>query len=1032
MAGTDEIRTGGAIGRPTTGEGPGTGAAGVRAASGDVSGTAAPSGRTAAGGAPGVGGAVGGPRPSARHEVPDHWWWPGLTARQSDREPRPDWAAFTEEVLSAAPLEPRTAEAADTGRPGLAGFETVLAPFAECAVERSLRSLPDGTDRDVDLPAVRADFVRHLSRRLARIAARTLVLELNVARVSGRLGGATPAERFRDFLRLTGRRDGLTALLTEYAVLARLLARTSLDAAAALAEMLDRLAADRALLAAGPLVGRVPGRLVSVDPAAGDSHHGGRTVMLLRFADGTGLVYKPRPLSAHRHFNELAEWFNTLPGTPDLRVLALLDRGTYGWVEFAEERPCPSADLVESFYRRQGALLALLHVLDGTDLHYENVIACGEHPVLVDVETLFHPAEPADGTDDPAARALQRSVYRVGLLPQLFVGDESALDVSGIGGGRAALSPVEGVDWAGAGTDEMRLVRRAHRFTESSNQPRLLGAAVDPTAYTEALLSGFRAGYEAVRAARAELTGPEGLLHAFAGDAVRVVARPTRVYATLLDESTHPDLLRNADERQKVLELLHTDALGAGLPVLVEDELTDLWAGDVPLFTTRPDSTDLWSASGRRLPGPSAEPGLARVDAKLAALGPVDRQDQEWIIRAAMVSTSATFAHHVAGAARERTAATAPEPEHLLSAARSVGDLLVSLAYHGHDRTNWIGLELLGERYWRLGPMAADLAGGYTGPALFLAQLAALTGADRYAEAARSALTAVPGLLATLHGLPDELGPLGSGAFAGLGGITYALTEVARLLDDPQIREWAGSAVRLTRTAAETETEYGVRSGVAGGLVALLAAHRNTGDAEAWQGAQRCAARITEAPLPTAAGFADGAAGLGWALLRFAEAGGGDGHRRKGLAALRAATAASDRSGSWCRGRTGIALAVADSPAALADPRLGAWARGTAAAVAKTRPPHDDSLCHGELGILELLGHEALPQTRADWVRRAGALLAGTDGAGPRCGTPGHVPHPGLLTGLAGIGHGLLRAGFAERTPPALLLTPSAGRAPAD
>ncbi|MGW4256827.1 hypothetical protein ACWEK7_36130, partial [Streptomyces californicus] len=72
--------------------------------------------------------------------------------------------------------------------------------------------------------------------------------------------------------------------------------------------------------------------------------------------------------------------------------------------------------------------------------------------------------------------------------------------------------------------------------------------------------------------------------------------------------------------------------------------------------------------------------------------------------------------------------------------------------------------------------------------------------------------------------------------------------------------------------------------------------------------------------------------------------------------------------------------------------------------------------------------HRALPAARSAWIRRAGALLASADRADPRCGTPGRVPHPGLLTGLSGIGHGLLRAGFPERIGSALLLRPS--RAP--
>ncbi|MFH9611230.1 type 2 lanthipeptide synthetase LanM family protein [Streptomyces sp. NPDC017448] len=1022
------------------------------------------------------------------------WWLPGVVGGRSSGEPA--WAAFVREAVAAAP---RDVVVADRPYPGLSGFGPIVAPFVEAAADRlraaftasgplaadsgtagpvtagapACGASSDGAAADgpgnggraargtargglsangsaVDASSlVLADFRRQLTRRLSRIAARTLVTELHEARRRGRLSGEGPEERFRDFVRLTARRDGLRPLVTAYPVLARLLATACLNTGDAFAEMVARLAADRHLLGPAGVFGdrggspggalgadAGPGALIGVEAGAGDSHRGGRTVMLLRFAGGGRLVYKPRPLAAHRHFNTLAGWFGSLDGAPDLRVPRVLDRGEYGWAEFVEERPCASAAETRQFYWRQGALLALLHALDGTDLHHENLIACGPHPVLVDVETLFHPPLGSARSPDPAARALHDSVHRVGLLPQLLVGETTALDMSAIGGGGAASSPIATADWADAGTDRMRLVRRAGRFAESANRPRLGGVAADPSAYTDALCGGFSAGYTAIGEHREELLGAEGLLTLFARDEVRVVPRPTWTYTTLLDESTHPDLMRDAAERHQVLSLLRTPLLGTpGLPGVEDEEIAELWCGDVPVFATRPGGTELWSGTGRTVPlpaGSDGSSGLARVEAKVRAMDTVDRQDQERIIRAAMVSTSPEPAHRAGAGGRKRSAERAPEPEQLLSAARSVGDQLVSLAYRHGSRTNWIGLELLGERYWRLTPMAADLAAGYTGPALFLAQLAALTGVSRYAEAAREALDPVPGLLDALHGRDDELGPLGTGAFAGLGGIAYALTEVGTLLGDRGVLDLVGPAVRLCCAAGAAESGYGVRGGAAGGLAAMLAVHRATGRPEAWRGAVRCADRLVAAPPAETGGFADGAAGIGWALLRFAGAGGEARFRAAGLRALHGATGSATaepvHGPAWCDGAAGIALAIADSPHALEDPALSGWLADRAHASADLGPLADDSLCHGESGLLELLGHRAAPTGRSAWMRRAGALLASADRAGPQCGTPGRVPHPGLLTGLSGVGHGLLRAGFPDRIGSALLLRPS--RAP--
>lgn len=397
------------------------------------------------------------------------------------------------------------------------------------------------------------------------------------------------------------------------------------------------------------------------------------------------------------------------------------------------------------------------------------------------------------------------------------------------------------------------------------------------------------------------------------------------------------------------------------------------------------------------------------------------------MIRAAMVSASTEPVHHPAGAGRGPRPAAAPEPERLLAAARSLGDQLVSLAYRTADRANWLGLELLGDRYWRLGPMPADLAAGYCGPALFLAQLAGVTGVARYAETASAALAPVAGLLDALHEDPTAPPAVGSGAFAGLGGITYTLLETERLLGEPVCAESLPAALRLLEAATAGERETGVGAGTAGGLAVLLAAHRVTGRPETLRAAGRCAERLVAAGPPAGTGFLDGSAGTGWALLRYAERTGSPRFREAGLEALRAAvapfpTAKDDAQGGWCHGRAGTALAVADSPAALADPPLADWLTTTAHLLRHAEPRPDDSLCHGEAGRLELLGHAALAGARAGLVHRTGVLLAAVEDDGPRCGTPDHVPHAGLLTGLAGIGHGLLRAGFPGRVPSVLLL----------
>ena len=42
---------------------------------------------------------------------------------------------------------------------------------------------------------------------------------------------------------------------------------------------------------------------------------------------------------------------------------------------------------------KAGPDLAMLNVMEATDFHYENLIAAGEHPVLIDLESALSPAQ---------------------------------------------------------------------------------------------------------------------------------------------------------------------------------------------------------------------------------------------------------------------------------------------------------------------------------------------------------------------------------------------------------------------------------------------------------------------------------------------------------------------------------------------------------------------------------------------------------------------------------------------------------------
>lgn len=881
----------------------------------------------------------------------------------SARASRPDWAEFVEQATELA-IELAPPDRPHPTEPAVA----LLRPLLDLARERVARGARPFAEL-VDLGPVCDQFADRLGDRLVALVPGTLAREHRAA--------------------------GLAALLAGYPVLARLLAQACLHAVDAQLELLDRFGADRDTIVELLFGGVDPGRLREV-ATSGGPHRRGRAVATLRFADGRAVVYRPRSPALLRHFGELVSWLNkTIPGLA-LRPVTTVVRQDHGWVEFVQHRPCASVAEVDRFYRRQGTLLALLYAVEAAELQHENLVAAGDQPVLVDVETLFHPSLDPVGTAgrDPAALALRSSVTRTALLPRPF-------DASHAG------------------------------------RPRLGDQDVDPAEYRFALLTGFRAGYDAIVAHRDELTGPGGLLRRCGDDEILVLARPGRAYATLLAESTRPDLLRDDRDRDLVLGRLATGAADdPALRRLVRAEIADLAAGEVPVFFGRPRSRDAWTSSGERVPDLLGVSGLDAATAKIMRMDEVDRLDQEWLIAAAMAADTAPVDHRGGDPAPEPAATAVPDPPSLLAAACGIADRIVAMSLQDEHRANWLGLELVDGRHWTLAPMGARLGDGYTGVALFLAQLGRLTDTDRYRELARTALRPVPGLLAALGADPGLARTVGPGGFLGLGGIGYALSRVGTLLGDDEITGWLPGAVELMGALADEPGRgpAGVATGHAGGLLAMLSVHAETGLATAGRVAAAFATRLADAtaagtepsasPYPPT-GFAAGPAGVAHALRRFAATGAAAPSAPVPRPVPRLVVDGAGDDFGWCAGVSGMVLANADGLGHQLDP---AAVDEVVAALAERRPLRDASLCHGELGIVEALavlarhGHAGAAETR---VRYAARAIGALDRYGPRCGTPNGVPSPGLLTGLAGIGYGLLRLGFADRVPSVLLLEPA-------
>lgn len=1007
---------------------------------------------------------------------------PADAFRGGGRASRPSWLTGLERVYGPTLSGAAGGWTPDPDRP--LGLVAPAEPLADAALQRLEAEARRLGGLDPTAPFDPADVPRlfrpALERRLSVFLHLVLTLELNVARLRGQLRGDSEQDRYHSFLDRVGRPEGLLPLMEEYPLLWRRLWTVSRQWVRSTGELLAHLVEDHGRIREELFDGRDPGTLSEVRIGAGDRHRGGRSVAILTFDGGRRLVYKPRSLAVDRAFGAYVGWLNRRGQSPELRAARIVDAGDHGWTEFVRPEACADTEQVRRFYRRQGAYLAVFYALEAMDLHYENLVASGEHPVVVDLECLLAHRRPRRfGQDVPGswvAHLLGRSVSRTGLLPKRVWGRprREGLEISGLGGESGQQMPFPMWNLEARSTDRMRAVLKHGTMTGAENRPVLADEPARVLDYLDDLVEGFRDTYRLVvdtREAWLEGDGGPGTAGAFADVRVRSVLRPTAYYSLVLTNMHHPDLLRDAVEVDLLLEHLWAGlAPGDELARLVPFERRDLLRGDVPVFYALPGSRDLFASDGERIPEFFSEPSLDSVERHVRSMGPEDLERQVWVIRSSMntLSREREPAPDGRGASTRagREARGGWSPEEAVEEAGRIGDRLERLCFRHDGHVGWAGVTLTGEREWSLQPLGFDLYNGIGGVALFLAYLAEVTGERRHRELAREALSSC---LDFHRGMAVSPGPgPGIGAFTGLSGLSYLLAHLGRLWDDPGLRERATSIAGECRDLAADDDDLDVIGGSAGAILALAAVHETVPGGESLELVRRCADRLLDRATETVAGigwktpaeesrplagFSHGGAGFALALARarailgeerYGEAAVGALEHERSLYVAEHANwpdlrdppdGREPRPGdafmwAWCHGAPGIGLgrvATLDHLPGL-RPSILEEIRAAVDSTVRTGFASNLSLCHGALGNLELLlaVHRRVPELAvqeelADGRDQVARVLARD---GWRCGVPISVDTPGLMMGLAGIGYGLLRQAAPDRVPSLLLLEP--------
>jgi type 2 lantibiotic biosynthesis protein LanM len=1013
----------------------------------------------------------------------------GITSQLSTHD-LPDWALFFMEVMDVlenqnykSKSSKECVENAGDTHP----FHQVLSLFVDQARKRLVAK---SYSNNILANNVLESLASVLMKDLSTIASKSLFLEFAIYRAKHystldlailEASKEKSTVVYDDFIQslLQGQ---LIEFFSEYAVLARTLSVTCLLWVEASTEFIQRLSSDLPDFAGKFFNHQHLGTVCGLDCALSDYHNGRRSVYIVKFTSGDKIVYKPKDMSIDSKYSDLICWLNVYGIPIDLKAAKVWPRDGYGWMEFIPSLPCDDKESVQRFYRRAGTLLCLIYLLDGVDCIYENLIANGEYPILIDLETLMHNNFKLEREYAESFKVREidivwwDSVFRVGMLPkwQMDSKRRHAFDIGGLrDAGRIKLPHVE-LTWKDVNTDSMKSLEQNVEIDIFASIPSVQGQYMKVADYTSEVADGFRRMYLFCASMRHLLIDSQSPIQDMAPCKIRYIFRNTKFYSSILQRLTDPQSLRDGISKSILIDIVTRIALRSGQKdifwPLIPHEIDALQRLDIPFFTMRADDTRLHISEVAEIAHFCKSTSIDNINKRIYNLSESDLNRQVQLIEGSLIlsqlsgNTKIPPLQQQLVLSHEESACS--EPDFCLEATR-IADIIKEQAYWMQNGSiNWLAPQIQAATYIYQ-PMRLDFFGGISGLIFFLAALEASTSDQRFNGLINGAIQSV---MESVMDLSYETSAQDGYVFDGLAGLTsliYAFSHISIFTKRPEV---IGIADKVASLISDKHLEQLVQAdviyGAAGTILSLLSLYSVTGDKIVLAKAKRYGERICDLKSSShdtnhikqrklafsVSGFSHGIAGIAYALIRLHQVCGDDkyldmafelmdnemrmfNHSHGNWPDLRSQQIRESSPNfmtSWCNGSPGIVLARLAIYKSVGAGSLGEniilHALNT---ISKCGIEGSDNLCCGNFGRIEVLKLASESLRREDYheqaIRHAARVVLRSQARGSyqlfSSFYEQKIFYPSFFQGVAGIGYQLLRLANFE-LPAVLLLSP--------
>jgi len=738
------------------------------------------------------------------------------------------------------------------------------------------------------------DLVEELVRRLTNLGKYTLYKIFSENRTKGEKVAISLMEefdgaqkrRYRKFVKDL-KKGRWEEVFEEYPVLLRLMAVRLEQWVRWSEDFISRTIRDRDLIRQR-LISDEKVKISGID-FLGDIHKGGRT-KVISFCDEK-VVYKPKITRNQKIFKRLKEWLNKQLEY-ELKSPKTLQMDGYKWVEYIEQKECESIEEVRKYYIRSGQILSILYILGSVDIHQENWIACGEHPVLVDYETILHGTNKYIGDiyDFPNKKSYndyKSSVLSTGVLPVLAEDDSNAsLREIGALVGSSSKKIRKSVHFVAKNTDFIHL-KEVKKELSQKNELIYKNNIQPATKWTNEIVKGVDNGLEKIYENKNKVKSLiEDLI---ISEKSRFIFRPTRTYKNILKKSTKPKCLKNGLMFESYLMKTVRPYLNSSkkprIWPLHQREVKNLKHFNIPLFITHNNKRNIHN-EGSEISNVIDVKPIKSFNTRIESLSPekisLQKKITEESIRARKLSTERDFL--LKGGETANNLCNTKEVS-LNSEVKRIKKYIIERSFAADDQSRgWIDIQPLNRSAssYFYGPLGPGFYKGVSGIAFFLA-------AEDYVNKNTSNKQVVHQVVSSLRNdiirmlehKDHNQNLFGMGGITGVGSYIYLFSYLAKFYHEEEYLDVAIKvANHLTEGIIQEDRQFDLVSGAAGTLRAVLSSYRLHGDTDLLETADLCAMHLLRYQHPSPSnggawttlggrqliGMAHGAAGIALSL----------------------------------------------------------------------------------------------------------------------------------------------------------------------